>query len=167
MLNLLKIQAVTTAQKYSNESWQFVDELIDKASYVLEFFPQATIGFGLNCLNAFDIYTNKLETFANSDNITSILSETAALVLYNLDLFSKVKGTPQDVLIELNFGLPKITAGLRQVVSSLQCSIGKLTDHINDAIKLVERSLQRVLREFSINGVDKLALGRKSDFDIL
>lgn len=164
---LLKIifQAVTTAQKYTNESWKFVDDLLDQGSLVVELLPQATFGFGLNCLNAFDIYTNKLETFANFDNTTSILSDTAAMVLNNFDLFSKVKGTPEDVLTELNKILPKMASGLRQVVTSLQGSIGKLTDHINDAIKLVERSLQRVLREFSINGVKKLALGRKSDFE--
>lgn len=161
----LLLPAVTTAQKYTNESWQFVDELLDKGSYVLELVPQATFGFGLNCLNAFDIYANKLETFANSDNITSILSETAAMVLYNFDLLSKIKGTPEDILIELNNILPKVGAGLRQVVSSLRSSIGSLTNRINDAIKLVERTLQRLLREFSINGVKKLALGRKSDFE--
>lgn len=143
----------------------------DEWSSLIETFPQPTLAIGQNMLNAVDVYLYQLETFANSENATlaSILPDRAALFLNNLGLVAKMKeahpGTPENMLIEFAKVLPVLSAGLRQIVSSLQCSIGKLTNNINDNIKSLERSLQHILQEFLNNGVKNLALGKKTDFE--
>lgn len=47
----------------------------------------------------------------------------------------------------------------------MQCSLGQVTNYINDAIKSLERSLKHLLTEFLNHGVENLSLGKKTDFE--
>lgn len=143
-----------------------MDDVYNQCSNVLRTFPKPTFRVAQNMLEAFGTTSQKLEIIANFDNTTSILPERAVLLLYNFRLLNKLKDTPEKIIIEFDKALPKIAAGLRKIVSSLQCSIGKLTDYINDGIKCVERSLKHLLDEFlKSNGVEIVITDKKSNFE--
>ncbi len=114
-------------------------------------------------IDSFESYSFKLEIFANCENST-ILSDGAVMFLNHLALFKCLKDSPEDMLVQFNNEIEKIFAGLRQVVSSQQCNVGKLTNHINDDIECLEHALKHLLKEFVENGLDNLSHCKKSDF---
>lgn len=126
-------------------------------------YPKPTLVIGQNMLDSFDIYSWKLRTF--TDFNSTILPNAAVTLLSNLGLLNVLKNTPENMLHAFDKVVPKISAGLRHIVSSLHNSIGKLTDNINDDIKCLERSLKHLSKDFVENGVENLCVGKKTDFE--
>lgn len=127
-------------------------------------FPLSTLHITSNMMESFQVYAFRLGSLANCDNSTT-LSSAAVMMLNTLGLLNPLKDTPKNMLVQFDKVLPKMSAGLRQVVSSQRCNIGEITDIINDDIKCIERSVKRPLDDFLRNGVRNLALGRKTDFE--
>lgn len=130
---------------------------------MIKSFPTSTFGIAQNMLQAFQVYSVKLQAFANYDNST-ILSNGAHMLLNNLGLLHFLKDTPENMLLQFVIVLPRISAELRQIIS-YQWSIGKLTVNLNNDIKNLERSLNVLVKNYLKNDVTILAQGRKSDFE--
>ncbi|KAG4079199.1 hypothetical protein HA402_015855 [Bradysia odoriphaga] len=159
----LLIPAIT-ALKYTNESRQSIDHVYNQCWDVVKDYPAPTFGIANNLMKSFEVYTLRLGDLANYENST-ILSSSAAKMLHTLGLLEPLKDSPRNLLVQFEKVLPKISFGLRQIVSMQQSNIGRLTDTINDDIKCLERSVMRILNDFLRNGIGNLALGKKSDFE--
>ncbi|KAJ6648686.1 hypothetical protein Bhyg_03917 [Pseudolycoriella hygida] len=164
-IQMLSLKKTVGAQRYSNESWGIIGKVHTQCADVLKTFPRSTYDVAQNMLKAFDACCNQLEVFANCENTTSLLPDRAAMMLDNFALLEGLKDTPENMIIQFKKAFPKKAAGLRQIVSSLEGSIGKLTEPINDAIKCIERTLKRILDDFEMNGLRNIGLGRNADFE--
>ncbi|XP_037042520.1 uncharacterized protein LOC119078895 [Bradysia coprophila] len=153
-----------TAAKYTNESLKLIDDVYDHCREVVKVFPISTTHITRNMMESFKVYAFRLGHIAIYENST-LLSSSADMLLHTLALLDPLKDTPSNMLVQFEKVLPKMSAQLRQIVSSQQCSIGRLTDYINNDIKCVERWVQRLLNDFLRNGVGNLALGKKTDFE--
>ncbi|KAG4066074.1 hypothetical protein HA402_001321 [Bradysia odoriphaga] len=156
----LLIPAIT-ALKYTNESRQSIDNVYNQCWDVVKDYPAPTFEIANNLMKSFEVYTLRLEDLATYENST-ILSSSAAKMLHTLGLLEPLKDSPRNLLVQFEKVLPKISFGLRQIVSMQQSNIGRLTDTINDDIKCLERSVMRILNDFLRNGIGNLALGTKS-----
>ncbi|XP_037042521.1 uncharacterized protein LOC119078896 [Bradysia coprophila] len=159
----LVIPAIT-ALKYTNESRKSIDNVYNQCWDVVKDYPAPTLEMANNLMKSFEVYTLRLGDLANYENST-ILSSSAAMMLNTLGLLEPLKDTPQNLLVQFKKVLPKVSLGLRQIVSMQQSNIGKLTDTINDDIKCLELSVMRILNDFLRNGIDNLSLGKKTDFE--